>query len=160
MNPARPTDVAVGEPTNVAVGEQTLPIVVAMHRLLRGLRREGGGTSVPPTQLIVLAILREHGPLRIGELAVRIPCSQPTATTVVAAMAAEGLVRREPDPADRRAIQVAALPDGLEVLRSVAVGEAERLDELLAALPDAERDAFLAAAPVLARLADRPGRSG
>jgi DNA-binding MarR family transcriptional regulator len=115
---------------------------------------------VPPTQLIVLAILREHGPLRIGELAVRIPCSQPTATTVVAAMAAEGLVRREPDPADRRATQAVATPHGLDVLQSVAVGEAQRLDELLAALPEAERDAFLAAAPVLARLADRPGRAG
>lgn len=147
MTPARP-----------AVGEQTLPMVVAMHRLLRGLRRDGGGTSVPPTQLIVLAVLREHGPLRIGELAHRIPCSQPTATTVVAAMVGEGLVRRNPDPVDRRATEVVATEEGLALLRSVAVGEAERLAELLAGLSTAERETFLAAAPVLARLADRPAR--
>jgi DNA-binding MarR family transcriptional regulator len=176
-----------------AVGEQTLPLVVAMHRLLRGLRRSGGpagggsvggpgggaagggparggaagggasgggsaggvGQPVPPTQLIVLALLRERGPLRIGELAARIPCSQPTATTVVAAMAGAGLVRRDPDPADRRAVVVVATDTGLAVLDSVAAAEADRLAALLAELPAADRDAVLAAGPVLARLAER-----
>lgn len=126
-----------------------------MHRLLRGLRRDGAGTVVPPTQLIVLALLREHGPLRIGALAAGIPCSQPTATTVVAAMVGEGLVRRNPDPADRRATEVAATEQGLELLRTVAIGEAQRLTELLAGLSDYDRQTFLAAAPVLARLAYR-----
>ncbi|HEY1974206.1 MAG TPA: MarR family transcriptional regulator [Pseudonocardia sp.] len=136
--------------------EQTLPVVVAMHRLLRGLRRAGSTHSVPPTQLIVLALLNQHGPLRIGELATRIPCSQPTATTVVAAMVADGYVRRAPDPTDGRAIQVVPTEEGLGTLRSIALGEAEALAELLASIPAEDREAFLAAAPVIGRLADRP----
>ena len=43
--------------------EQALQTVVAMHRLLRGLRRATGG-AVPPTQLIILALLNQHGPLQ------------------------------------------------------------------------------------------------
>jgi DNA-binding MarR family transcriptional regulator len=117
--------------------EQTLPVVVAMHRLLRGLRRAGSTHSVPPTQLIVLALLNQHGPLRIGELATRIPCSQPTAT-------------------NGRAIQVVPTEEGLGTLRSIALGEAEALAELLASIPAEDREAFLAAAPVIGRLADRP----
>ncbi|HZZ49324.1 MAG TPA: MarR family transcriptional regulator [Pseudonocardia sp.] len=139
-----------------ASAEQTLPVVVAMHRLLRGLRRAGSSNSIPPTQLIVLALLNQHGPLRIGELAHRIPCSQPTATTVVAAMNADGYVHRTPDPTDGRAIRVAATDEGLETLRSIAVGEAEVLANLLAGIPHAEREAFLAAAPIIGKLADRP----
>jgi len=65
-----------------AVGaDEALDVVIAMHRLMRRLRRAGHTGAVHPTQLIVLALLMQYGPLRIGELARRVPCSQPTATT-------------------------------------------------------------------------------
>lgn len=136
--------------------EEALHVVVSMHRLLRGLRRACGANAVPPTQLIVLALLNQHGPLRVGELAARIPCSQPTATTVVASMQADGFVLRAPDPADGRAIQVAPTEKGLQTLRSVAQGEAEALATLLSTLAADQLDAFVAATPVLAVLADQP----
>jgi DNA-binding MarR family transcriptional regulator len=135
--------------------EQALQAVVAMHRLLRGLRRTGGG-AVPPTQLIVLALINQHGPLRVGELAARVPCSQPTVTAVVATMQSDGLVSRRRDPTDGRGTQVLATEHGRTTLRSVALGEAHALAALLATLEPDRRSAFLAAAPVLAELADRP----
>ena len=61
--------------------DEALDIVIAMHRLMRRLRRAGHTGAVHPTQLIVLALLMQYGPLRVGELARRVPCSQPTATT-------------------------------------------------------------------------------
>jgi DNA-binding MarR family transcriptional regulator len=134
--------------------EQTLPLVIALHRLLRGLRRATGDGAAPPTQLIVLGLLNQHGPLRVGELAVRIPCSQPTATAVVAAMRENGLVRREPDPNDGRGVYVVPTEAGMRTLNSVAQGEAEVLAGLLASVPDTERNALLAAAPVFLALAD------
>ncbi|HEY4008414.1 MAG TPA: MarR family transcriptional regulator [Pseudonocardia sp.] len=134
--------------------EDALQVVISMHRLLRGLRRASDADAVPPTQLIVLALLNQHGALRIGALATRIPCSQPTATTVVASMQSDGLVRREPDPTDGRATHVVPTEEGLRTLQSIARGQAEVLVELLADMPPDEVALLLAAAPVLQRLAD------
>jgi DNA-binding MarR family transcriptional regulator len=136
--------------------EETLDVVIAMHRLLRRLRRSGSTSAVHPTQLIVLALLNQYGPLRVGELARRVPCSQPTATTTVAGLLAAGFVDREPDPTDGRASRVVATAAGRAVLRSVTHGEAEALAGLLSAVPEEEARLLLAAAPVLGTLADVP----
>jgi DNA-binding MarR family transcriptional regulator len=140
-----------------AVGaDEALDVVIAMHRLMRRLRRAGHTGAVHPTQLIVLALLNQYGPLRVGELARRIPCSQPTATTTVAGLLAAGFVDREPDPTDGRANRVAATEAGLSTLRSVAHGEAEVLAALMSTIPADDARAFLAAAPILSALADLP----
>jgi DNA-binding MarR family transcriptional regulator len=140
-----------------AVGaDEALDVVIAMHRLMRRLRRAGHAGAVHPTQLIVLALLNQYGPLRVGELARRIPCSQPTATTTVAGLLAAGFVDREPDPTDGRANRVAATEAGLSTLRSVAHGEAEVLAALMSTIPADDARAFLAAAPILSALADLP----
>ena len=65
---------------------------------------------------------------------------------------AAGLIAREPDPADRRARLLSITPAGGAVRRSVQ-GEIQRNEErLLAALPPAERGAFLRAAGLLSSL--------
>lgn len=134
--------------------DDALQTVIAMHRLLRNLRRASDTSAVHPTQLIVLALLHQHGALRIGELAKRVPCSQPTATTAVAGLATMGLVDRAPDPTDGRAIRVAVTGAGRTALQSVARGEAEVLTDLLAMLSDNQLRMFLAATPIIGALAD------
>jgi DNA-binding MarR family transcriptional regulator len=140
--------------------EEALQVVIAMHRLLRRLRRAGDTSAVHPTQLIVLALLHQHGPLRIGELAGRVPCSQPTATTAVAGLQAAGLVNREPDPTDGRATHVVATEAGRRTLRSFRHSEAEALATLLSTIPADDLRLLLAAAPVLSTLADLPVQPG
>ena len=144
---------------------EALHLVVAMHRLLRGLRRAAAGAAAPhATQLIVLALLGEHGPLRVGELAQRIPCSQPTATLTVAGLQRAGLVSRAADPDDGRAARVLLTEDGRQTLESLAQGEADALiGLLLAAMGDDDMRTLRAAIPLLAGLADgatrQPGRT-
>lgn len=140
--------------------EEALHVVIAMHRLLRRLRRAGDTSAVHPTQLIVLALLNQHGPLRIGELAGRVPCSQPTATTAVAGLQAAGLVNREPDPTDGRATHVVATEAGRRTLQSFRHSEAEALATLLSTIPADDLRLLLAAAPVLSTLADLPVQPG
>ena len=140
----------------VVAADEALDVVIAMHRLMRRLRRAGESGAVHPTQLIVLAVLNQYGPQRVGELARRIPCSQPTATTTVAALLAAGFVDREPDPTDGRASRVALTDAGLGVLRSFAHGEAEVLAALMSRIPAGEARHLLTAAPVLNALADLP----
>ncbi|MEU5832726.1 MarR family transcriptional regulator [Streptomyces diacarni] len=128
--------------------------VIALHRLLRSLRRTSPTGGLQPTQLIVLSMLTEAGPSRVGMIAERVPCSQPTATAVVAELETLGLVRREPDPTDGRATRVAVTEDGTGALRGVAHGEAEELLRRLGSLSDDEAARVLAAAPLLRRLAE------
>nr|WP_225953966.1 MarR family transcriptional regulator [Kibdelosporangium phytohabitans] len=94
---------------------------------MRTLRHAVRDNSLQPTQALVLAQLVNHGPMRVGELAPRVPCSQPTATVAVAGLESAGYVRRVPDPADGRAIQVVVTDEGQDVLYSLAHGEAKEL---------------------------------
>ncbi|MGI5471359.1 MarR family winged helix-turn-helix transcriptional regulator [Streptomyces sp. CA-132043] len=146
-----------GEAAVSAVGEEaTLELVVTLHRLLRSLGRAVPGRRVPPTQLIVLALLTQLGPSRIGVLAERIPCSQPTATAAVASLESAGLVRREPDPTDGRAARVVVTEDGVGALNDVAHSEAEALAGRLATLAPEDVRRVLEAGTLLRRLAE-PG---
>jgi DNA-binding MarR family transcriptional regulator len=134
--------------------EEALQLVIAMHRLLRGLRRAADISTPHASQLIVLALLTQHGPLRVGELAGRIPCSQPTATLTVAGLQSAGLVTREPDPADGRASRVLITEHGRRTLRSLAEGEAEALTALLSTVDEDDLRILRAAIPLLSGLAD------
>lgn len=134
--------------------DAALELVLSLHRLLRSLRRAGPTGGLQPTQLIVLSLLTEAGPSRVGVIAERVPCSQPTATAVVAELESSGLVRREPDPADGRATRVAVTGEGTRTLRGVAHGEAEALLERLDSLPPDQAQHVLAAAPLLRLLTD------
>ena len=140
--------------------DAALELVLALHRLLRSLRRAGPTGGLQPTQLIVLSLLIEAGPSRVGVIADRVPCSQPTATAVVAELETTGLVRREPDPTDGRATRVAVTAAGERALSGVAHGEAEALLERLGSLPDAKAEHVLDSAPLLRLLADTTAPAG
>ena len=133
---------------------EALQLVVAMHRLLRGLRGKAGVSAPHATQLIVLALLAQHGPMRVGELAARIPCPQPTATLTVSGLRAAGLVSKETDPDDGRASRVIITPGGRLALESVAESEARELACILESAGDADLALLRAAVPLLGGLAD------
>src|SRR5215472_12785675 len=61
--------------------------------------------SMPRAQLLV-ALLR-HGPQRISQLGGHVGISQGTASTLAEALVRDGLLQRQADPHDGRAIQLA-----------------------------------------------------
>ena len=140
--------------TTSVTNQEALQLVVAVHRLVRSLRQAASVRRLQPTQMLVLSELAMHGPMRIGEIAVRALCSQPTATTVVTGLEAAGLVHREPDPADGRATIVELTGSGREMIISMAHGEAELLSDRLAQLTQSEQELLLAATPLLRRLGE------
>jgi DNA-binding MarR family transcriptional regulator len=63
-----------------------------------------------------LALLDDHGELRISEFARIDRCSQPSATALLQKLADRGLVVRRPDPCDARAVRVSITDAGREWL--------------------------------------------
>jgi DNA-binding MarR family transcriptional regulator len=139
--------------TTQVSNQESLQLVLSLHRLVRSLRHVAPAAGLYPTQLIVLSQLVQTGPMRVGELAGQVPCSQPTATTIVSSLETMGLVSREPDPADGRAIRVTLTSQGRETIISVAHGEAELLSERMSELSTEEMELMLRVGPLLTRLA-------
>jgi DNA-binding MarR family transcriptional regulator len=128
------------------VHEQAFTIADALHsasiHLLRQLRREDDATSLSAPRLSALSVVVFGGPLTIGQLAEAEQVRPPTMTRLIQALEQDGLVRREPDSADRRVVLVRATATGKRLLdegrrRRVAV-----LASRVAMLPESERRAL------------------
>ena len=136
--------------------DSALDLLLAVHHLVRSIRRGSPATGLSPTQLLVLINLIDVGPMRIGELAGRVSCSQPTATTVANSLEAAGYVRRVPDTTDGRAITLHITEAGRDTLITIARAQADQLRHRLDVLDEAELAQVLAAVPVLRKLASEP----
>jgi DNA-binding MarR family transcriptional regulator len=119
--------------------------LAGLVRLLRG--QANAGLSV--TALSTLRRVADGEACRITDLAAAEAVAQPSMTTLVARLQARGLVRREPDPADRRAVRVAITDAGAEQLAAVRAARAELLGERIARLDESEHAALAAVLPIL-----------
>lgn len=99
----------------------------------------------------VLATLGEGPAPTQSELAAAVGRDKTRLIPILDRLEARGLLRRTPDPADRRNRVVALTPAGRALLASCRAGVREVEAELLAELDPDERAAFVAA---LDRLAD------
>jgi DNA-binding MarR family transcriptional regulator len=110
-------------------GDETL--AEAFWSVARRLRDTSQETLAPwditPAHLRALRVLRRHGVMRLSELSDRLHIAPRSATEVVDALESRGLVRRRPDPGDRRATLVEVTDDGASVLDAVRGTEAERV---------------------------------
>ncbi|NIK54941.1 MarR family winged helix-turn-helix transcriptional regulator [Kribbella shirazensis] len=142
-------------PTEViSMAQEALQLLVSMHRIVRHLRRSRTTTLMHPTQFLALMLIADEQPIRIGEIAARVPCSQPTATTTVAALEEAGLVRREADPVDGRATAVVLTEAGAATVEASGRQAAEELAKLLDRLDESDRTLVFQAGAILARVTD------
>lgn len=88
-------------------------LIIGAHALTRVAALDTR-SETPAAQWRTLAILRESGPQRLGELARLSRVSQPGITRLVNTMSEAGLVERTPDPEDSRAVRIAATERGRE----------------------------------------------
>ena len=105
------------------------------------------------TAASVLASLRDGGPQRITALAASEAVAQPTMTTLVSRLERDGLVARDSDPADARAVLIAVTHEGLRRLERIREARAGAIEHRLRELAPEEREALAAALPVLGKLA-------
>jgi DNA-binding MarR family transcriptional regulator len=100
--------------------------------------------SLTATQRSVLSELFAGGQLRVGALAELIGAADPTVSRAVDGLVAAGLVHRQPDPDDRRAVLVAATAAGRDRTERRRRATARELDRALASLTDEDRRRLLA----------------
>ena len=93
-------------------------------------------TGLSLAKLGVLQHLVEAGEsLALGQLAERIACVKSNVTQLVDRLEAEGLVRRETDPSDRRVVRAVITPEGQRRCAEGARARARAERELSATIP-------------------------
>ncbi|WP_223249008.1 MarR family winged helix-turn-helix transcriptional regulator [Williamsia muralis] len=123
-----------------------------MARVYLTIRRRSPFGEYTAAQGSTLATLAEHGPMRMGELARREGVRMPTVTAAVDVLVGHGLLRRDPDPDDRRAVQVSITDDGRREMAQLQSARNEVLARAMAGMTDDELRALRAAVPALRSL--------
>ncbi|MFM7147448.1 MAG: MarR family winged helix-turn-helix transcriptional regulator [Actinomycetales bacterium] len=127
---------------------QVLSRVTRLARHLDLARRQAfSAHDLETWEFDVLAALRRSGEpyaLSAGQLGAETLVTSGTMTNRIDRLEGRGLVRREPDPADRRGVQVVLTDEGRRCVDSALSDLLAREQELLAVLP-AERQAELTA---------------
>jgi DNA-binding MarR family transcriptional regulator len=99
--------------------------------------------------LSALSTIDKHGPLRLAELAQVESVSAPSATRLVSELESKGLVTRETDPADGRAILIRTTSTGSTAVVDEKSARTAVITELLEQLEPHELEAVASALAAL-----------
>jgi len=135
--------------------DATRQILEGLSAVTRQLARASGGPDEGPpmtsTQRLALFETAVGGPLRLSELAERMGITAPTASRAVDGLVELGLLERQPDPADRRAVRIDVTEQGGVDIEEKKARVATALEPAVAALSEQDRARL---AKLLARLSD------
>jgi DNA-binding MarR family transcriptional regulator len=124
----------------------------AIH-LLRGMRNVDRESGLTPARLSALSVLVFGGPGTLGRLARAEEVAGPTMTRIVDGLCALGLAERTTHPDNGRAVIVSATPAGHQLMEAAAQRRFDAIIEAMAELSEQDREALMAAALPLRRLA-------
>ena len=118
-----------------------------LHRLTKRLRHAQAGRLAPlgltPAQERALRMItRSPEPPRMTELADHLGIVPRSVTTVIVALERAGLVRREIDPQNRRAIRLHLTGRGMAVRDEMRQARRRAAEDLFAPLPASDRRAL------------------
>jgi DNA-binding MarR family transcriptional regulator len=124
-----------------------LQVLSRVSRLARHLdlarRQAFAAHSLEPWEFDVLAALRRSGSpysLSAGQLGAETLVTSGTMTNRIDRLEGRGLVRRAPDPSDRRGVQVVLTDAGRSTVDDALFDLVRREHDLLATLPDGSQD--------------------
>lgn len=143
-----------------------MPLADRLHsaavHLLRLVRGEDQRAGLSPSRLSALSVIVFGGPIRISALARAEQVRTPTMTPIVAALERDGLITRERDAGDARAVILRPTPKGARIMAEARARRVAHLAEALRPLTAADRKALDGAAAILHRAlaAAPPSRRG
>lgn len=133
--------------TDVERLRRTLAVLVRRFGLGARAEIECCGTTIG--QAAVLEILADGGPRRSGEIGALLGIDASTTTRNLDRLAAKGLVKRVPDPCDRRVRRIVLTQAGLEAAAVVEGAQQALAGQILDALPAASSGPVLDAVEAL-----------
>jgi DNA-binding MarR family transcriptional regulator len=116
--------------------------------MFRRLDPDGDLTAA---QLSLLSMISDGG-LRVGDIARNLGIKVPSATEQIIKLERAGLITRQQDPDDSRAVQVVITASGTSAVSSANQRRNAMVAELLADLSSDEIEHLAAALPVIAKL--------
>lgn len=123
---------------SVRLAEQLEELILLLVRS-GGALREADERPLSWTQRLALAAAVDESPLRLGALAERMATTDATASRTVDSLEAMGLLRREPDPSDRRGVLVVATAEAVKLLAERRARMTEALAQGLAGMPEGDQ---------------------
>ncbi|BBG02409.1 MULTISPECIES: MarR family winged helix-turn-helix transcriptional regulator [Pseudonocardia] len=133
--------------------DELVRLRVVLARITRGLDRHSRGSDLTRTQVSVLGTVVVRGPIGMGELAGLEGLNPTMLSRLAGKMEAAGLLVRDTDPADGRAVRVAATEAGIAEHTRQREERARLLAEHVDGLPDGHAEGLRAALPALEALA-------
>ncbi|MDQ0771461.1 DNA-binding MarR family transcriptional regulator [Pseudarthrobacter defluvii] len=115
------------------------------------VRRLDADGELSAAQLSTLKMLLGEGQ-RVGEIARNLGVRVPSATEQIIKLERAGLARREPDPADSRAVRVILTDEGRAAVDSANKRRNQVMAEILSTLTDQDRKALAEALPVIDKI--------
>jgi DNA-binding MarR family transcriptional regulator len=124
-----------------------------ISKLARELNATATAEGLTPTQASVLGLITYRGPLGLTELA-RLEGLNPTMLSrVVGRLTELGLIQRDPNPDDLRAIRVESTDTGRQLHERVKLLRTEAIGSCLGQLPEETARTIIEALPALEELA-------
>ena len=115
------------------------------------VRRLDADGELSAAQLSTLKMLLGEGQ-RVGEIARNLGVRVPSATEQIIKLERAGLARREPDPADSRAVRVILTPEGRAAVDAANTRRNQVMADILSTLTDQDREALSEALPVIDKI--------
>ena len=121
--------------------DEVLPdLFWSVARRLRGASRDAlAPWDITPGTQRALRVLSHHGSMRLSELSDHLQIAPRSTTEVVDALESRGLVRRRPDPGDRRATLVELTEQGVSVFDAIRAARGSEAERVFGRLTDADR---------------------
>ncbi|MEV5959287.1 MarR family transcriptional regulator [Streptomyces sp. NPDC051987] len=141
--------------TSQTFAEELADALVGIQRLIR--RRLRRGLVLPRlrgAEVELLRLVESRPGIGISDAAKELYLASNSVSTLVNQLVRDGYLRRETDPADRRAARLLLTDDAEKRLADWHRRRAELVTDQLARLAEADREALRAALPALRRLAD------
>lgn len=144
----------------IELGDELMTTMAAMRRQVRRtLRPKGIGPQLRGAQMELLRVVHVSPGIGVAAAARELHLAANSVSTLVNQLADNGMLVREPDPADRRAVRLYPADIAVRRMQEWRAARAELVGDGIAALDPADRRAIAAALPalriLLAHLDDR-----
>lgn len=140
-------------PTTATTAHELFAVVTGLRRVVRRrLRDEVPGPRLRGAQLELLQAVESEPGIGVAAAADALHLAQNSVSTLVNQLSVAGLLERERDPSDRRAVRLRLTAAAEQRLRVWREARGRLVDDALARLPAREREAIERALPALAHL--------